>query len=91
MFGLGTFTQALQYNTWSDPRQLRDSVRRLSSMVGELSKPDDRRLGEASEVSSSGSGNLGVARLGRMNRRTWGKCNVMEVDDETNLYKYLSL
>ena len=60
----------MQYNTWSDPRKLLDRVRRLSSMVGELSRPDDRGLGEASEVSSSGSGNLGVARLGRMNRRT---------------------
>ena len=47
-----------------------DSVRRLSSMVGELSRLDDRGLGAASEVSSSGSGNLGVARLGRINRRT---------------------
>ena len=67
--GLGT--RAFQYNTCSDPRQLLDSVRRLSSMVGELSRPDDRGLGEASAASSSGSGNLGVARLGRMNRQTW--------------------
>ena len=67
---VGLRNRACQYNTCNDPRQLLDRVRRLSSMVGELSRPDDRGLGEASEVSSSGSGNLGVARLGRMNRRT---------------------
>ena len=46
-------------------------VRRVSSKVGELSRPGTRGLEEVREVSSSGSGKSGLERLGRMNRRTW--------------------
>ena len=57
--------------TCSDPRHFLAMVRRLSSMVGEERRPGTRELGEVREVSSSGSGNPGPARLGRMNSRTW--------------------
>ena len=56
--------------TLSESRHFLAMVRRLSSMVGELSRPGTRELEEVSEVSSSGSGNLVLERLGRMNRRT---------------------
>ena len=46
-------------------------VRRVSSRVGELSRPGTWGLGEVSEASSSGSGKPGLERLGRMKRRTW--------------------
>ena len=57
-------------STCSDPRHFLEMVRRVSSKVGELSRPGTRGLEEVREVSSSGSGKLGLERLGRMNRRT---------------------
>ena len=48
-------------------------MRKVRSMVGELSRPGTREEGEVRECSSRDSGNLGVERLGRMNSRTRGK------------------
>ena len=57
-------------DTCSDGRHCLESVRKVRSMVGELSRPGTREEGEVRECSSRDSGKAGVERLGRMNSRT---------------------